>query len=31
LIGSGLTMTDVLLSAQRDGFQGKALVISRRG
>jgi uncharacterized NAD(P)/FAD-binding protein YdhS len=31
LIGSGLTMTDVLLSARRDGFQGKALVISRRG
>jgi uncharacterized NAD(P)/FAD-binding protein YdhS len=31
LIGSGLTMVDVLLSARRDGFQGKALVISRRG
>ena len=31
LIGSGLTMADVLLSARRDGFQGTALVISRRG
>jgi uncharacterized NAD(P)/FAD-binding protein YdhS len=31
LIGSGLTMVDVLLSARRDGFQGKAMVISRRG
>jgi len=31
LIGSGLTMADVLLSARRDGFQGKAIVISRRG
>jgi uncharacterized NAD(P)/FAD-binding protein YdhS len=31
LIGSGLTMVDVLLSARRDGFQGKATVISRRG
>jgi uncharacterized NAD(P)/FAD-binding protein YdhS len=31
LIGSGLAMVDVLLSARRDGFQGKALVISRRG
>jgi uncharacterized NAD(P)/FAD-binding protein YdhS len=31
LIGSGLTMTDVLLSARRDGFQGKVTVISRRG
>jgi uncharacterized NAD(P)/FAD-binding protein YdhS len=31
LIGSGLTMVDVLLSARRDGFQGKAIVISRRG
>lgn len=30
LIGSGLTMVDVLLSARRDGFQGEALVISRR-
>ena len=31
LIGSGLTMVDVLLGARRDGFRGKALVISRRG
>ena len=31
LIGSGLTMVDVLLSARRDGFQGKNTVISRRG
>jgi len=31
LIGSGLTMVDVLLGARRDGFQGKAIVISRRG
>ena len=31
LIGSGLTMVDVLMSARRDGFQGKATVISRRG
>jgi uncharacterized NAD(P)/FAD-binding protein YdhS len=31
LIGSGLTMVDVLLSARRDGFQGNAIVISRRG
>jgi uncharacterized NAD(P)/FAD-binding protein YdhS len=31
LIGSGLTMVDVLLSARRDGFQGKVTVISRRG
>jgi uncharacterized NAD(P)/FAD-binding protein YdhS len=30
LIGSGLTMVDVLLSARRDGFHGEALVISRR-
>src|SRR5690242_5698474 len=30
LIGSGLTMVDVLLGARRDGFQGKAIVISRR-
>jgi uncharacterized NAD(P)/FAD-binding protein YdhS len=30
-IGSGLTMVDVLQSARRDGFQGKAIVISRRG
>src|SRR5262245_5362024 len=27
LIGSGLTMVDVLLSARRDGFQGNAVVI----
>jgi len=31
LIGSGLTMVDVLSSARRDGFQGKVMVISRRG
>jgi len=31
LIGSGLTMVDVLLGARRDGFQGKVTVISRRG
>jgi len=31
LIGSGLTMVDVLLSTRRDGFHGKATVISRRG
>ena len=31
LIGSGLTMVDVLLSARRDGFAGTATVISRRG
>jgi len=31
LIGSGLTMVDVLISARRDGFQGIATVISRRG
>ena len=31
LIGSGLTMVDVLLSARRDGFQGKATVISGAG
>jgi uncharacterized NAD(P)/FAD-binding protein YdhS len=31
IIGSGLSMADVLLSARRDGFQGTALVISRRG
>ncbi|HEV3242309.1 MAG TPA: FAD/NAD(P)-binding protein [Methyloceanibacter sp.] len=31
LIGSGLTMIDVLLNARRNGFQGKAIVISRRG
>jgi uncharacterized NAD(P)/FAD-binding protein YdhS len=31
LIGSGLTMVDVLLAARRDGFRGTALVVSRRG
>jgi len=31
LIGSGLTMVDVLLAARRDGFKGNAIVISRRG
>jgi uncharacterized NAD(P)/FAD-binding protein YdhS len=31
LIGSGLTMVDVLLSARREGFQGEIKVISRRG
>ncbi len=31
VIGSGLTMVDVLLGARRDGFQGKVTVISRRG
>jgi uncharacterized NAD(P)/FAD-binding protein YdhS len=31
LIGSGLTMVDVLLSARREGFLGRAIVISRRG
>jgi uncharacterized NAD(P)/FAD-binding protein YdhS len=31
LIGSGLTMVDVLLSARREGFLGKAIVVSRRG
>jgi uncharacterized NAD(P)/FAD-binding protein YdhS len=31
LIGSGLTMADVLLAARRGGFQGTALVVSRRG
>src|SRR6185312_15134737 len=31
LIGSGLTMVDALLGARRDGFHGKAIVISRRG
>ena len=31
LIGSGLTMIDVLVSVRRDGFQGKATVISPRG
>lgn len=31
LIGSGLTMVDVLLAARREGFAGKATIISRRG
>jgi uncharacterized NAD(P)/FAD-binding protein YdhS len=31
LIGSGLTMVDVLLSARRDGFHGKVTVISPHG
>jgi uncharacterized NAD(P)/FAD-binding protein YdhS len=31
LIGSGLTMVDVLLAARRDGFSGIATVFSRRG
>ena len=31
IIGSGLTMADVLLSARRDGFQGTANIVSRRG
>jgi uncharacterized NAD(P)/FAD-binding protein YdhS len=31
LIGSGLTMVDMLLGARREGFRGKALVVSRRG
>jgi uncharacterized NAD(P)/FAD-binding protein YdhS len=31
LIGSGLTMVDVLLGARRDGYQGKVTVISKRG
>jgi uncharacterized NAD(P)/FAD-binding protein YdhS len=31
IIGSGLTMVDVLLGARRDGFQGKVTVISRHG
>jgi uncharacterized NAD(P)/FAD-binding protein YdhS len=31
LIGSGLTMVDALVSARRDGFKGKATIISRRG
>jgi uncharacterized NAD(P)/FAD-binding protein YdhS len=30
LIGSGLTMVDVLLSARRDGFSGTATIVSRR-
>jgi uncharacterized NAD(P)/FAD-binding protein YdhS len=31
LIGSGLTMVDVLLSARRDGFSGMATIVSPRG
>ncbi len=31
LIGSGLTMVDALVSARRDGFNGTATIISRRG
>ncbi len=31
LIGSGLTMVDVLLNARRDGFAGKSTIISHRG
>ncbi len=31
LIGSGLTMVDVLLQARRDGFQGTATIISPHG
>ena len=31
VIGSGLTMVDVLIGARRDGFQGIATIISRRG
>jgi uncharacterized NAD(P)/FAD-binding protein YdhS len=31
LIGSSLTMVDVLFNARRDGFAGTATVISRRG
>ena len=31
LVGSGLTMVDVLLGARRDGFQGVATIVSRRG
>jgi uncharacterized NAD(P)/FAD-binding protein YdhS len=31
VIGSGLTMVDVLVSARRDGFKGLATIISRRG
>jgi uncharacterized NAD(P)/FAD-binding protein YdhS len=31
LIGSGLTMVDVLLTARREGFAKTALIISRRG
>ena len=31
IIGSGLTMVDVLIGARRDGFQGKVTVISKHG
>jgi uncharacterized NAD(P)/FAD-binding protein YdhS len=31
VIGSGLTMVDVLVTARREGFQGIATIISRRG
>jgi uncharacterized NAD(P)/FAD-binding protein YdhS len=31
IIGSGLTMVDVVLGARRDGFQGKVTVISKHG
>jgi uncharacterized NAD(P)/FAD-binding protein YdhS len=31
IVGSGLTMVDVLLGARRDGFQGKVTVISKHG
>ena len=31
LIGSGLTMVDVLFGARREGFQGVATIVSRRG
>ncbi|MFZ2019999.1 MAG: FAD/NAD(P)-binding protein [Methyloceanibacter sp.] len=31
VIGSGLTMVDVLIGARRDGFRGIATIISRRG
>jgi uncharacterized NAD(P)/FAD-binding protein YdhS len=31
LIGSGLTMVDVLFDARREGFRGRAIVVSRRG
>jgi uncharacterized NAD(P)/FAD-binding protein YdhS len=31
LIGSGLTMVDVLLNARRSGFKGFAAIVSRRG
>ena len=31
LIGSGLSMADVLIGARRDGFTGTATIVSRRG